>query len=205
MPAPPGTGFPGGFGDDARAAVYDRLLARRTVVVDRELDVTGATFVAAQLMTLDADGDEPITLLVNSPGGPLDAAATVLDTMHLVRGPVDTTCLGQAVGTAAVVVASGTGTRRAGAGARFSLRLPPVEFAGPASRLSEEVARYGQLRDLVLDRLVEATGANRRMVARDVDGGRSLTAPEAVAYGLVDEVLSRGRNGQPPGTTTPDS
>lgn len=207
---PPGVpGFPDpGFGGDPRAAVYERLLARRTVLVERDLDITGATFVAARLMTLDADGDDPITLLVNSPGGPLDAAATVLDTMQLVGPPVDTTCLGQAVGTAAVVVASGTGRRRAGAGARFSLRLPAVELAGPASRLSDEVAHYGRLRDLVLDRLVEATGANRRMVARDVDRGRNLAADEAVAYGLVDEVLSRTGRGDrqpPPGTTSPDS
>jgi ATP-dependent Clp endopeptidase proteolytic subunit ClpP len=218
MPSPGPPGLPGMPGFDAmgdpRAAVYERLLARRTIVVDRELDIPGATYVAAQLMTLDADSDDAITLLVNSPGGPLDAAAAILDTMELVRGPVDTTCLGQAVGTAAVVVASGTGRRRAGAGARFSLRLPAVELSGPASRLGDEVAHYGRLRDLVLDRLVEATGANRRMVARDLDRGRNLTAPEAVAYGLVDEVLARGRpegtgrdrrSGQPPGTTTPDS
>jgi ATP-dependent Clp protease, protease subunit len=204
MPAPP---FPGDYDRDPRALVYERLLARRTVVVDRELDISGATLVAAQLMTLDADGDDPITLLVNSPGGPLDAAATVLDTMHLVQCTVDTTCLGQAVGTAAVVVASGTGTRRAGAGARFSLRLPAIELSGPASRLQDEMEHHGRLRDLVLDRLVEATGADRRMVARDVDRGRNLTAAEAVGYGLVDEVLTRRRAGngdRPPGTTTPD-
>jgi ATP-dependent Clp protease protease subunit len=204
---PAGLPLPGmPFGDerdDLRAGVYGRLLAKRTVVLDRMLDIATATFVAAQLMTLDADGDEPITLLVNSPGGPLDTAATVLDTMALVQGPVDTTCLGQAIGTAAIVVASGTGTRRTGPGARFSLRLPAVELSGPASRLGEEVAHLGRLRDLVLDRLVAATGADRRMVARDVDQGRPLTAPEAVAYGLVDEVLSSGQ--RPRGTTTPDS
>ncbi len=192
LPSPGGGLPPGpGYGTDPRAAMVDQLWARRTVLVDRELDVSSATFIAAQLMTLDADGDDPMTLLVNSPGGPLDAAATILDTMHLVGGAVDTTCLGQAVGTAAVVVASGTGRRRAGAGARFSLRLPAVELSGPASRLSDEVEHYGRLRELVLDRLVEATGANRRMVARDVDRGRHLTATEAIAYGLVDEVLSR--------------
>jgi ATP-dependent Clp protease protease subunit len=196
----PNLGLPAGlgYGVDPRTAMVEQMLARRTVLVDRELDVGGATLIAAQLMTLDADGDDPMTLLVNSPGGPLDAAATILDTMQLVGGTVHTTCLGQAVGTAAVVVASGTGRRRAGAGARFSLRLPAVELSGPASRLSDEVEHYGRLRDLVLDRLVDATGANRRMVARDVDRGRSLTAPEAVAYGLVDEVLTRdGRRPSP--------
>ena len=199
MPTP-GRDLPSGlgYGTDPRAAMVEQMLARRTVLVDRELDVSGATFIAAQLMTLDADGDEPMTLLVNSPGGPLDAAATILDTMQLVGGVVDTTCLGQAVGTAAVVVASGTGRRRAGAGARFSLRLPAVELSARRPASATRSSTTGACRDLVLDRLVDATGANRRMVARDVDRGRNLTAPEAVAYGLVDEVLTRsGRTGAP--------
>jgi ATP-dependent protease ClpP protease subunit len=121
--------------DDLRSRVYDQLLARRTVLLDRALDGETAMFVAAQLMTLDAEGTEHITLIVNSPGGPLDAAATVLDTIDLVRGPVDTTCLGQASGTAAVVVAAGTGRRRVGASAQLQLRLPEVELAGTATRL----------------------------------------------------------------------
>lgn len=195
-PVPPGLpGFPGapvpGGGDDIRAGLYDRLLARRTVLLDRALDTAVATAVAAQLMSLDADADRPVTLIVNSPGGPLDAAATVLDTLATVAAPVDTTCLGQAGGTAALVVASGTGRRRAGAGARFSLRLPDVALSGPATHLDSAVEHLAVLRDMVLDRLVEVTGADRRMVARDVDRGRALTAPEAVTYGLVDEVLSR--------------
>jgi len=83
--------------DDLRSRVYDQLLARRAVLLDRALDGETAMFVAAQLMTLDAAGTEHITLIVNSPGGPLDAAATVLDTIDLVRGPVDTTCLARRV------------------------------------------------------------------------------------------------------------
>jgi len=175
--------------DDLRSRVYDQLLARRTVLLDRALDGETAMFVAAQLMTLDAEGTEHITLIVNSPGGPLDAAATVLDTIDLVRGPVDTTCLGQASGTAAVVVAAGTGRRRVGATAQLQLRLPEVELAGTATRLGDEAAHLRRLQDAIVDRLAAATGQDRRLLARDVDRGRVLTAPDAVAYGLVDEVI----------------
>src|SRR4029450_5498622 len=131
--------------DDLRSRVYDQLLARRTVLLDRALDGETAMFVAAQLMTLDAEGTEHITLIVNSPGGPLDAAATVLDTIALVRGPVDTTWLGQARGTGAVVVAAGTGRRRVGASAQLQLRLPEVELAGTATRLGDGAARFPPL------------------------------------------------------------
>ena len=79
LPAPP----PGG---DVRSKVYEHLLARRTVMLDRPLDDAAATLVAAQLMSLDAESSDRITLLVNSPGGPLGAAAAVLDTIDLVRG-----------------------------------------------------------------------------------------------------------------------
>jgi ATP-dependent Clp protease, protease subunit len=206
-PVPPGPGWPGHPPvpmvpmpsspqpqppDDVRSHVYERMLARRTVMLDRELDAGTATLVAAQLMTLDADGAERITVLVNSPGGPLDAAAAVLDTIDLVRGPVDTTCLGQAAGTAAAVVAAGTGRRRIGAGAQVWLRLADVALAGPAGRVDADLTYLRDLRRTLIDRLAGITGQDRQLVERDIDAGRSLTAPEAVAYGLVDEVIQPG-------------
>lgn len=200
VPFPPEPGRPGDppvpsptpQPDDLRSQVYERMLARRTVMLDRALDAETATLVAAQLMTLDADGSEPITLLVNSPGGPLDAAAAVLDTIDLVRGSVDTTCLGQAVGTAAVVVAAGTGRRRIGAGAQVRLRLADVALAGPAGQLDADVAYLRDLRRALIDRLAGITGQDRQLIERDIDAGRSLTAAETVAYGLVDEVIQPG-------------
>jgi ATP-dependent Clp protease protease subunit len=176
-------------GGDMRFKVYEHLLARRTVMLDRPLDDEAATLVAAQLMSLDAESADPMTLLVNSPGGPLGAAAAVLDTIDLVRGVLDTTCLGQAVGTAAVIVASGTGRRRMGAGAQLRLRLADVELAGPAGRLEADLGQLRLLRRVLVDRLVAITGQDRRLVERDIDAGRALTAPDAVAYGLVDEVI----------------
>ncbi len=175
--------------DELRSLVYEQLLGRRTVILDRTLDAETATLVAAQLMQLDADSSRPITLVVNSPGGPLDGAAAVLDTIDLVRGAVDTTCLGQAVGTAAVVVAAGTGRRRIGAGAQMRLRLAEVELAGSAGRLDDELAHLRELRRALIDRLASITGQDRRLVERDIDEGRALTAHDALAYGLVDEVI----------------
>ena len=188
VPMPSSTPSPA---DDLRSRVYDDLLARRTVVLDRALDGETATLVAAQLMALDAEGDQAMTLVVNSPGGPLDAAAAVLDTIDLVRGPLDTTCLGRADGTAAVVAASGTGRRRMGAGARVRLRLADLELTGPASRLDDDLARHRDLQAALVDRLVAITGQERRLVERDVETGRTLSAAEAVDYGLADEVIGQ--------------
>jgi ATP-dependent Clp protease, protease subunit len=177
--------------DDLRSRVYDQLLARRTILLDRPLDGATATFVSAQLMTLDADGDDRIELIVNSPGGDLDAASAVLDTIDLVRCPVDTVCLGQATGTAAVVVAAGTGRRRVGTTARLQLRLADAALAGSAARLAEEAAALRRAHDAMIDRLAAATGQTRQLIERDVERGRVLSGQDAVAYGLVDEIVTR--------------
>jgi len=179
--------------DDWRARVYGDLLDRRTVVLDGELDETRATLVAAQLLALDADRAEPITVVVNSPGGPLDAATAVLDTIDLITVPVDTTCLGQAAGTAAIVLAAGTGRRRAGASAQIRLRLPDLEVRGTAAHLADEAAHLERVHATLVDRLARATGQERQLVQRDVAAGRSLTADEARDYGIVDEVAVRAR------------
>jgi ATP-dependent Clp protease, protease subunit len=180
----PGEAAAGGF----ESTIYTELLERRIVFVRDRLDHDTATLVTAQLMTLDADDTSPVTLVVNSGGGPVDAVAGLLDTIDLVRCPVDTSCVGRAEGTAAVVVAAGTGRRRCGRGATFRLRLPDLEAAGPADRLRRDVESATRVQRELVDRLAAITGQSRALVARDVERGRLLTADEAVTYGLVDEV-----------------
>jgi ATP-dependent Clp protease protease subunit len=190
MPGEPGQDPPPSPLDGPRSRVYDDLLKRRTVVLDRPLDDPTATLLVAQLISLDRDSAEPIMLVVNSPGGPLEAAIAVLDTIDLVRGTVGTTCLGRAEGTAAVVVAAGTGRRRVGAGARLRLRFAELELSGPARRLGDELAHHHEVQATLVDRLAAVTSHDRDQVAADVDAGRLLTADEAVAYGLADEVIA---------------
>ncbi|HEY6698214.1 MAG TPA: ATP-dependent Clp protease proteolytic subunit [Acidimicrobiales bacterium] len=184
VPIPGEPPAPGGF----ESTIYAALLERRIVFVRDRLDHDTATLVTAQLMTLDADDTTPVTLVVNSGGGPIDAVAGLLDTIDLLRCPVDTSCVGRAEGTAAVVVAAGSGRRRCGPGATFRLRLPDLEAAGPADRLRRDVESATQLQRGLVDRLAAITGQSRALVARDVERGRLLTAGEAIAYGLVDEV-----------------
>ena len=184
VPIPGAPAAAGGF----ESTIYTELLERRIVFVRDRLDHDTATLVTAQLMTLDADDTSPVTLVVNSGGGRVDAVAGLLDTIDLVRCPVDTSCVGRAEGTAAVVVAAGTGRRRCGRGATFRLRLPDLEAAGPADRLRRDVESATRVQGELIDRLAAITGQSRALVARDVERGRLLTADEAVTYGLVDEM-----------------
>jgi ATP-dependent Clp protease protease subunit len=179
-------------GPDLADETARRLFERRTVLLMGPLDGEATAAVAASLMALDADGDEPVTLLVNSPGGPIEAGVAVVDVLDLLAAPVEATVIGQAIGTAAVVVACGTpGRRRAAPNARMSLRLAETALEGPAGRLERDAASLLLVRDRLVERLVAATGRPRDEVLEGVERGPVLAADEAQAIGLVDEVAGR--------------
>jgi ATP-dependent Clp protease protease subunit len=183
-----------GWPDEGRGAgadAFSRLYARRSVWLPTVLDDDAANSVAVALMALDADSDEPIELVVNSAGGPVDAGLAVIDAMDVLRAPVATLCLGQAAGTAAAVLACGRGRRRATPTARLCLRLAASEVAGFASRVQEHADQLQHRRDQLALRLASATGQLPALVAMDLDVGRFMTADQAVAYGLIDELASR--------------
>jgi ATP-dependent protease ClpP protease subunit len=83
-----------------------------------------------------------------------------------------------------------------GAGAQVRLRFADLELSGPATRLGDDLARHRELERALVDRLVAITAQDRRLVERDVETGRLLTAPEAVAYGLADELITPGGPGR---------
>jgi ATP-dependent Clp protease protease subunit len=179
-------------GRDLADEAARRLFERRSVMLTGPLEGEASSLAAASLMALDAEGDEPVTLLVNSPGGPVEAGVAVVDVLDLLGVPVEATVIGQAVGTAAVVVACATpGRRRAAPNARLSLRLAGGALEGPAGRLEQEAAALVAARDRLVDRLVAATGRSRDELAEATDRGPVLSAEEAVAFGLVDEVAAR--------------
>jgi ATP-dependent Clp protease protease subunit len=179
-------------GGDLADETARRLFERRTVLLTGALDAGVATATAATLMALDADGDDPVSLLVNSPGGPVDAGLAVVDVLDLLGVPVEATVIGQAVGTAAVVVACATpGRRRAAPNARLSLRLAEGALEGPAERHERAAADLVAARDRLVDRLAAATGRPPDELVAAAERGPLLSAEEAVAAGLVDEVATR--------------
>jgi ATP-dependent Clp protease protease subunit len=174
---------------------YRRLLDRRTAFLRGPLDDEAANRLAAELMTLDAESAEALTLLVNSPGGPLAAAFPVIDTIDLLRAPVATTAIGEAAGTAAAVVACGArGQRRAGPTSRFNLRLAPEALEGSAGLVLDRARELTALRERLAERLGLATGRPVDALVEDFERGRFLGPSEAVELGLVDEVTPPTRS-----------
>jgi len=166
-----------------------RLFDRRTVMVSGPLGHDAASRLCAQLMALDGHSADDVDLIVNSPGGPIDEVVAVLDVIDLMRAKVNTACIGRARGTAGIVVAHGTGRRRAGPNATISLRCDaPAPTEGTADDLAQAAAELESLRRRLQDVLVRATGQAAAAVANELVHGAVHEAADALALGLIDEI-----------------
>lgn len=166
-----------------------RLRADRRLLLMGPLDPATADRVCAELMQADGRSAAPIELVVNSPGGPTDAVLGLLDVMSLLRAPLTTRCIGGAVGTAAIVVASGTAGRSIGANATLCLRLAGAHHLdGTADAILRDAKAIAD----VIDRLAAHLAGVSHLTVEEAgtalrDGGH-LSATDAAAAGLVDEV-----------------
>jgi ATP-dependent Clp protease protease subunit len=173
---------------DARGA----LLRRRRVMLTGVLDEDASTRAAAELMMLDGESGDPVEVIVNSDGGPLLAVPAVLDVIDLMRAPVATCCIGRAMGTAAIVLASGRGGRSAAGHAMIGLRLRDQhDISGRASEIERFVEQLAHVRDRIVARLVQVTGLDEHAVAHELDEGAPMTAQTARTRGLIDEIVPR--------------
>ncbi|APY89720.1 ATP-dependent Clp protease proteolytic subunit [Streptomyces alfalfae] len=172
---------------------YSKLLEERIVFLGAPIDNTSANDVMAQFMHLEYMApDRDISLYINSPGGSFSAMTALYDTMRFVSCDVETICLGQAVSTAAVLLAAGTpGKRFALPGARVLIQQPSVAepFQGQASDLAIQAAEVARTRALLEDLIARHTGQPRERVTEDIERDKILDAAGALEYGLVDRVI----------------
>lgn len=163
------------------------LLGRRVVRLWGPLDDNTVTEVSAELMALDAMGDDPVQLIVASTGGPLHLALSLVDTIDLLGVPVNVTCLGRVEGAANLVVAVAA-KRAAARHAHFRLCTPEVTVSGNASQLTAWAEQHRLELERFTQRLAQACGRHYEHVEADLSTGRWLDADAALAYGLVDEI-----------------
>jgi ATP-dependent Clp protease, protease subunit len=172
--------------------VYSRLLADRIIYLGTGIDDGVANVVIAQLLHLENDNpDVPIALYLNSVGGEIPATLAIYDAMQFVRARVETTCVGQAVASAAVLLAGGApGFRAILPHARVVLHAPAAQGRGAIPDLileADDVERTRTLQERILAR---HTGRTPEQVRRDTERELVLTAQAAVDYGVVDTVLT---------------
>jgi ATP-dependent Clp protease protease subunit len=172
--------------------IYSRLLNERIVFLGTPIDDNVGNLIMAQLLHLESeDPDKDINLYINSPGGDITALFAIYDTMQYIKPDVSTIVMGQAASAAAVLLLAGTrGKRYALPYSRVLLHQPHGGAEGQAVDIeiqAKEILRYRRLLEEIISK---HTGQSLEKVSKDTDRDYILTAEEAVAYGVVDEVIS---------------
>ena len=171
--------------------IFSRLLKDRIIFLGTQVNDDIANLVIAQMLYLESeDPDKDIMLYINSPGGVVTAGLAMYDTMQHVKCDVSTICMGQAASMGAVLLAAGTtGKRFALPHARILIHQPLGGFSGQASDIDIQAKEILRTRAKLNEILARHTGQELDKVSKDTDRDYYMSSEEALAYGLVGEVL----------------
>ncbi|MGH9077350.1 MAG: ATP-dependent Clp protease proteolytic subunit [Acidimicrobiales bacterium] len=172
--------------------LFSRMLEENIIFMGTPIDDYVANAVCAQMLYLEyKNADKDISLYINSPGGDITALFAIYDTMKFVKNDISTFCYGQAASAAAVILAGGSpGKRYALPHARILIHQPYGGAAGQAADIEIQAKEILRMRDLLNLMLAQDSGQSVEKVAADTDRDFIMSAPEAQAYGLIDEVIS---------------
>ncbi len=174
--------------------IYSRLLRENIIFIGTPIDDDVANIIIAQMLFLAAeDPEKDISLYINSPGGSITAGMAIYDTMQFVRNDVSTICIGQAGSMAAILLAAGArGKRSALPHARVMLHQPSMYgLSGQATEIDIYAREILRMREQLNRLLAQHTGQPLEKLERDVERDFILSPEQAVAYGILDQVLER--------------
>ena len=173
--------------------IYSRLLEDRIVFISGEIDDASANTIVAQLIYLEAKNPEKdICVYINSPGGSVTAGMAIYDTMKYVKCDVSTICIGLAASMGAFLLSAGTkGKRFCLPNSEVMIHQPLGGAQGQASDIEITANHILKTKKKMIEMLSKNTGQSIKKVEKDVDRDYFMTADEAVAYGLVDKVITR--------------
>jgi ATP-dependent Clp protease protease subunit len=171
--------------------IYSRLLKDRIIFIGGEIEDDMANLIIAQLLFLqNENADADISIYVNSPGGVITSGMAIYDTMQFVGCNVATYCLGQAASMAAVLLAAGTkGKRYVLPNSRILIHQPLGGARGTATDISIQAEEILRMRSRLNEILAKHTGQSAQKIEDDIDRDRFMSAEEAVAYGLADQII----------------
>lgn len=175
--------------------IYSRLLKDRIVFLGSPIDDQVANLVIAQLLFLEAeDPDKDIYLYINSPGGSITAGMAIFDTMQHVRPDVCTICVGLAASMGAFLLAAGAkGKRYALPNSEILIHQPMGGAQGQATDIEIHARRILRMRERLNQILAERTGQSLQKIQQDTERDYFMSAEEAKAYGIIDEVMYQPR------------
>jgi ATP-dependent Clp protease, protease subunit len=173
--------------------IFSRLLRERIIFVIGPVEDISASLVVAQLLFLEADNPKKdIALYINSPGGVVTAGLSIYDTMQFIRPKVTTMCIGQAASMGSLLLAAGDkGHRFALPNARIMVHQPSGGFQGQASDIQRHAEDILKVKRRLNEIYVHHTGQSYEAIERTLDRDHFMSAEEAKAFGLVDEVTTK--------------
>ena len=178
--------------------IFSRLLKDRIVFLDGEINDISADLVVAQLLFLDGqETEKDINLYINSPGGSVTAGLAIYDTIQHVKSSVRTICLGQAASMAALILTAGTAEKRMVLpSSRVLIHQPWGGAQGQARDIGIQSREIIRLKKMTIEYFALHTGKTAEQIASDMERDLYMSAEDAVAYGVVDTVLRREKNGK---------
>ena len=173
--------------------IYSRLLKERIIFLGEEVNETTASVIVTELLFLESeDPNKDIHLYINSPGGSVTAGMAIYDTMQYIKCDVSTICIGMAASMGAFLLAGGAkGKRYALPNAEIMIHQPSGGAQGQATDIKIVADRIIETRKKLNEILAANTGQPLEVIAADTERDHYLSAEEAKAYGLIDDVIAR--------------
>ena len=171
--------------------IYSRLLNDRIIMLNEEVNSASASVVVAQLLYLEGqDPSKDISLYINSPGGSVTDGFAIFDTMNYIKCDVSTICMGMAASMGAFLLSSGAkGKRYALPNAEIMIHQPLGGAQGQATEIQIAAEHILKTKKKLNEILAANTGQNIEVIEKDTDRDNWMSADEAKAYGLVDQVI----------------
>ena len=173
--------------------IFSRLLEDRIIFMGEEVNDAAASLVVAQLLFLEGkDPDKDIQLYINSPGGSITAGMAIFDTIQYIKCDVSTICVGMAASMGAFLLAAGTkGKRFALPNSEIMIHQPLGGMQGQATDMQIHAERIVNIKKHLNEILSERTGQPLDVIMADTERDNFMSAEQAKAYGLIDEVITR--------------
>lgn len=176
--------------------VFSRLMMDRIIFLGLPIDDYVANIIQAQLLFLDSsDPNKDIQIYFNTPGGSVHAGMGIYDTMQYIESDVATICTGMAASMGAILLTAGKKGKRSGLKhSRIMIHQPMGGAQGPVSDIEITTREIVKLKTELYQILADHSGKDIKKIEKDSDRDHWMTATEALEYGMIDEVLSKGKS-----------
>ena len=173
----------------AQMDVFSRLMMDRIIFIGSDIDSNLANIVNAQLLFLDSQNNNEITIYINSPGGSVYDGLAIYDTIHMIKSPVKTVCIGLAASMASILLTAGA-KRYALPHSRIMIHQPLGGVKGQASDIVITANEITKIKDELNQILAAKTGQSLDKIYKDTDRDFYMTAKEAKDYGIIDDIIT---------------